>query len=164
MKALDAARMHQFLSDDYSLRPSDGSSERRYNRSMAFSICAWEKGMHTRWQYQIIGVQGSNVTAVLIERNDYFKLLGLGQRTQVTTYSVENGKIRRTASKLVVELYGTQNEALGRFKEWLRGKLDRPDPAFLTPEWGLKLTGESASPMLHWLKRWHQSRSRQGAD
>jgi hypothetical protein len=126
MKALDAAGMHRYLADDYATIPSDGSPERLYNRAMAFPICAWEKIMLTRWRYQIISVHRNTVSVVLIEKNDYFALLGLGKRTQVSVYTVERGKVRRGASKLVVEESGTQDEALGRFRAWLRTQMNRP--------------------------------------
>lgn len=101
MKAMNAAQMQQYLADDYTLVSTDGN-ERLYNRELTAPICAWERGMNTRWSYKIVGVDKNSVSVILQERNDYFTLLGLGRRTQVAVYLVEAGKIRRSFSKLVV--------------------------------------------------------------
>lgn len=155
VKALDAERMQRYLADDYTLVESNGK-ERAYNRSRAYPICDWERVMHTKWSYKIIGVNKNSVSVVLTEKNDYFTLLGLGFRTQITVYIVESGKIKRGVSKYVVEERGTQGEEYSKFKTWLLNNLERPEPDLVNAGGGLMFDGKSAPRMLYWLRRWNR--------
>jgi hypothetical protein len=158
-KALDAARMHRYLTDDYTLVDTNGQ-ERAYRRHLTAPICAWERGMNTRWSYRLLGVNQNQVSVILIEHNDYWKLLGLGSRTQVIVYIVESGKIKKSLVKHLVEERGTQDEAFGRFKTWLLAQLKQPEPELVTPEGRLIFDGKSAPRMRYWLRQWHQVQNR----
>ncbi len=110
--------------------------------------------MKTKWSYEIISVNQNKVTAILREKNDYFTLLDLGIRTQVSEYSVESGKIRHSVSKVVVEERGTQSEAYKKFRDWLLSQPNLSEPDLLDSYNNLKFDGKSAPRMLYWLKKW----------
>lgn len=152
-RALDPGRMDAVLATEYRLYDSDGSS-RLHRRELVPPITEWEKGMHTRWSYRILGVHGDTVTALLEEESDYFTLLGLERGIQVRSYLVHEGKIVESHGHLFMTAKRSQGEALAEFKQWFRANADRPEPEMIGPDGGLKLTGASAKPMLFWMRRW----------
>lgn len=152
-KALDAARMEKVLADDYAGVQQDGS-EVPYNRQLAYHIADWERAMNTKWDYRILGVNDNAVTVMLTEKSDYFALLGVGTRTQVTVYIVQGGKIKKGVSKLDVQEHGSQAEEFRKFKTWLLQQLDSPEPQLVGPTGNLIFNGRSAPRMLYWLKKW----------
>jgi hypothetical protein len=158
-KALSAEGMLAWLADDYRLVDTN-RQERAYRRHLAAPICDWERVMNTRWSYRILGVNQNQVSVILVEHNDYWRLLGLGSRTQVIVYIVESGKIKKSLVKHLVEERGTQDEAFGRFKTWLLAQLKQPEPELVTPEGRLIFDGKSAPRMRYWLRKWHQVQNR----
>lgn len=161
MKAMKAEEMIKYVANDYTLVSTDGA-ERLYKRDLAFPICDWERGMNTEWSYEIIGVNQNKITVILKEKNDYFTLLDLGMRTQVSEYSVESGKIRRSISKVVVEERGTQSDAYKKFVTWLIAQPNLSEPELLDNNNNLKFDGKSAPRMLHWLKIWNRLQNQEG--
>jgi hypothetical protein len=146
--------MEKYLADDYAGVQQDGS-EVLYDRARAYHIADWERGMNTKWNYKILGVHNNNVTVLLTEDSYYFTYLGLGTRTQVTVYLVEEGKIKKAVSKLDVQERSSQGEEYQKFKTWLLKQLDRSEPELVNDNGGLIFNGKSAPRMLYWLKKWH---------
>jgi hypothetical protein len=137
---------------------TDGAAK-PYDRALALRICDWEREMHTEWTAQVIGSDKSNVSVVLTERSDYYRLLGLGSGTQVVTYVVESGRIRQEVTRFIVEEHGKQADAFGRFKSWLVTALDRREPDLVRSDGSLIFDGKSAPRMRYWLERWQTDRS-----
>lgn len=153
VKAMNPEQMNKQVADDYKLVPTDGP-ERLYNQDLAYPITDWERGMNTRWSYEIINEHQNTVTVISTEKNDFFTLLGLGQRTQVSEYSVEGGKIIRSVSKVVVERFGTQSDAYRKFTSWLFSQPELSEPDLIDSNNRLIFNGKSAPRMLYWLRKW----------
>lgn len=158
LQRLDAEAMNRYLADDFVVVSTDGTAK-PYDPAVALRTCEWEREMHTEWTAQVIGADKSSVSVVLTERSDYYRLLGLGSGTQVVTYIVESGRIRREVVRFVVEEHGTQADAFGRFSTWLVTALDRREPALLRSDGTLIFDGKSAPRMRYWLERWQTDRS-----
>lgn len=155
-KALDAAQMEAVLAEDYRGEQSDGS-EIAYDRERGRQTADWERVMSTRWDYRILGVDGSAVTVLLTEESAYFDLLGIGTRTQVTVYFVDGGKVSRSLSKLDVQKHGSQAQEFRRFHAWLLQQIEQPEPELIGPDGRLIFDGKGAARMLHWLTKWHEA-------
>ena len=159
MRALDVDRMHQVLADDYRL--FDDGSSRLHDRTRARDIVAWERGMGARWSHRILAVHGDTVIALLEEDSEYFTLLGLERGVQVRSYVVRSGRIHESHGHLFVTARGSQAEALGAFKRWLREQPQLPDARMMGPMGNLLLTAASAEPMLLALRRWRDERGKE---
>lgn len=153
-KALDPGQMEAVLAVDYRGEQPDGSVI-PCDRERGRRTVEWERGMDTRWDCRLLGVDGNAVKVLLTEESAYFDLLGIGTRTQVTVYFVEGGRVARSLSKLDVQQRGSQAREYGRFQEWLLQQMDPPDPELVGPDGRLLFDGRSAARMLTWLKRWH---------
>ena len=152
-KALDAAQLERLLAEDYHGEQPDGSKT-PYDRDRGRHIAEWERVMNTRWDYRILGVDGNAVTVLLSEQSDYFDLLGIGTRTQVTVYFVDAERVSRSLSKLDVQERGSQAKEFRRFHAWLLQQLEHPEPDLVGPDGRLIFDGKGAARMLFWLKRW----------
>ncbi len=150
---LSAEKMEEYIADDFHSFNDDGSP-RLYDRERAKSMCEWEKVMHTRWTYEILGVNDSVVTVMLKEKNDYYTLLGLGGSIQVSEYTVSNGKVQYWKSKLFIVEHGTQDEGFSKFRTWLLSQPGLNEPTLVRPDSSIIFSGEAAPRMLHWLKEW----------
>lgn len=157
-KALDATQMEAVLAEDYRGVQPDGS-EIAYDRERGRQTADWERVMGTRWDYRILGVDGSAVTVLLTEESAYFDLLGIGTRTQVTVYFVDGGKVSRSLSKLDVQERGSQAQEFRRFHAWLLQQIEQPEPELIGPDGRLIFDGKGGARMLFWLKKWHEVQS-----
>lgn len=157
-KALDAGLLEGLLAEDYHGEQPDGS-QIPYDRERGRHIADWERGMNTRWDYRILGVDGNAVTVLLTEQSAYFDLLDIGTRTQVTVYFVEGGRVSRSLSKLDVQERGSQAREFRRFHEWLLQQLEHPEPELVGPDGRLIFDGKGAARLLPWLTKWHATRN-----
>ena len=150
---LSAADMEKYIADDFHTFNDDGSA-RPYDRENAKSMCEWEKVMHARWTYEILGANDSIVTVILREKNDYYTLLGLGGGVQVSEYTVSNGKVKYWKSKLFITENGTQHEGFSKFRTWLLSQPDLHEPTLIRPDSSIIFSGDTAPRMLYWMKEW----------
>ena len=79
LKRLDQDALERFFAPDAVLQRADGTQvplDRRQNRRFR----EFERGTHTQWTYKIVGVKRDQVTVILTEQSEYYKLLGVGKR------------------------------------------------------------------------------------
>ena len=115
---------------------------------------AFERVMHTRWNWRISQVVGNDVTVELTESNDFYDALGLGQRSQTTVYSVERGKIFRTETTNIRHARGGEyRPALAKFMDWLMAKPAAGDVRIVRGR-ELVFDAGSARALRPWLKRY----------
>lgn len=154
--SLDADRMFQFVKEDYYLVDSEGN-QRPYNRKLAEVMCKWEKEMDTKWTFEILGADGNTVTVLLKEYNAYYTLLGLGHSIQVSQYTVENGKIQKSQSRLFITAKSSQSVEFNNFRSWLFSQKELHEPLLIRPDSSIAFDGQSAPAMRKWLERYSKS-------
>jgi hypothetical protein len=156
MASLDANQMFRFIKEDYYLVDTEGN-RRLYNRKLAETMCKWEKEMDSKWTFEILGVDGNTVTVLLKEYNAYYTLLGLGHSIQVSQYTVENGKIQKSQSRLFITEKSSQSVEFNNFRVWLFDQKDLNEPSLIRPDSSIAFDGQSALAMRKWLQRYSKS-------
>jgi hypothetical protein len=113
----------------------------------------FERVTHTRWKWRIVGVDEQTAYVLMTESNDYYRLLGVGVRTQLVAYRVEAGYIASSEIKFLTNAYGSASKAADRFRAWLKMQPGGDDPSILD-NGELKFNADSATRMLPWLRQW----------
>ena len=113
----------------------------------------FERATHTTWTWRIVGVDDQTAHVLMTEDSDYYRLLGVGVRTQIVAYRVAAGFIVSSDIKFLTNQHGPARVAAEHFRNWLRMQNGGDDPAILE-DGELKFDAGSASRMLPWLRQW----------
>jgi hypothetical protein len=152
LKTLDQDALEKFFAADAVFQRADGTQvplDRRQNRRFR----EFERGTHTQWTYRIVGVKRDQVTVILTEQSEYYKLLGVGKRTSMVVYEVRDGLVHMIRTLGQVHESGDEGEAATAFHEWLD---HQPAAAGigLVRDGHLVYDAVSARTMLPWLRKW----------
>ncbi len=158
LKSLNHDRMNQYWAEEVILRSPNGS-ERTLDREFMREMRDFEREMNTLWSYRIKQVAGERVTVEMMEKNDFYDLLGVGKRTQVEVYFVRGGRIYRSETSNITQENGEFGSSYERFKEWLSKSAAAQDGRIMR-EGHLIFDGESAKRLRPWLKLWSIERTK----
>jgi len=153
LEALDQEGMNRFLADEVTTRSPDGR-ERTMDREYLRRMREFERAVETSWTHRILKVSGDRVTVELVEKNDFYDLLGVGDRSSVREYRVRRGRIDRM--EVLQERHedgGDYAATYERFKRWLSATPAGSDPRLMR-DGRVLFNGESAPLMRPWLERW----------
>lgn len=154
LKAFDPDRLEPLV--DPAFRRADGSHtpfDPERNRAHR----EFERGTRTRWKYSILGIDGERISVLESEDNDFYRLLGVGVRTQIVEYGARNGRVYFAESKVLVDENGVYIRAYRDFATWLRRQPAASDPEVMK-DGDLVFSIASAPKILGWLRKYRQSR------
>src|SRR5258706_3101677 len=86
LEAMDHRAMIRYWGQDAVSVGADGR-ERPIDHDMMRKMRGFEKGMRTRWTFEIQQVSGADVTVSLSETSDFYDLLGVGKCSHVVVYT-----------------------------------------------------------------------------
>lgn len=116
---------------------------------------AFERGMGTRWAFQIDSVADHTVTVTLTEENAFYEALRVGRRTQTEAYVVAGAQIIQMRTLSLAHAQGEFGPAYTAFKSWLTTTEALGDSA-LMEHGSLRFDGRSAGHLKSWLRRWQR--------
>ena len=149
--------MIRFWGQDAVSVGADGR-ERPIDHDMMRKMRGFEKGMRTRWTFEIQQVSGADVTVSLSETSDFYDLLGVGKCTQVVVYTVRDRRVVRSATKTTAYEHGEYRPVVAAFRAWLL-KTPAIGDSSIIREGQLQFTRESAGRLLPWLRAWRRQAS-----
>lgn len=117
----------------------------------------YERGVDTKWSYEVLGVHGGEVTVLSRETNAFYDLIGVGTRSIVEIYTVANGLVRARRTLLSVQAQGDYQAALDAFKAWMARQPGATAPGLFDGRY-LTFDGQSAPRMLPWLRKYAAER------
>jgi len=157
LKAMDAERLESFIDPAYRSKRADGS-ETPFNPERNRRNRGFERGTKTRWTYSILGIDGDRVTILAGEENEFYRLLGVGVRTQVTVYAAKNGRVYFAQNLTLVDEHGKYEDAYRAFVTWIRQQpAALADPEVVKGD-DLVFSAASAPKLLDWLRKYRQAR------
>lgn len=153
LEALDQERMNRLLADEVITRSPDGR-ERPMDRERLRKMRDFERSFGTSWTHRILEVSGEWVKVELLEKNDFYDLLGVGDRTSVREYRIRGGRIDRM--EVLRERHEEDSDFAAvyeRFKRWLSATPAGSDPRLMR-DGRVLFDGESAPLLRPWLELW----------
>ena len=120
------------------------------NPALLKDFMAYEKATHGRYHCRVTGFADGWLDAEITEENDYYKYLGIGNRTEHERYRVAGGRIHERWSISSKYSGRDQDSASREFKNWL---LQLPERQVgVLRDGHLVFDGESAKRMVPLLK------------
>jgi hypothetical protein len=156
LKAMDQDRLESYIDPAFRSRRDDGT-DAPFDRVRNRGNREFERATKTRWTYRIIGIDGERITAFTTEDNDYYRLLGVGVRTQVTVYAARNGRLYFAQNFVTVDQHGRYLDAYQAFLTWLEQQPAGKSDAEVIRGGRLVFSSASAPKLLMWLKRYRSS-------
>ncbi|MEO8027809.1 MAG: hypothetical protein ABI823_15100, partial [Bryobacteraceae bacterium] len=157
LKALDADRIEALIDPSFRSKRDDGS-DAPFNYAGSRANREFERGTRTKWTYKIVGVDGERIMVLLTEDNEYYRLLGVGVRTQITAYAARNGKVYFAEGKVMVDEQGSYSLAKRAFLDWLKGQPGAAADAGVNLSGDLVFNAASAPKLLRWLRKYNSIR------
>jgi hypothetical protein len=116
------------------------------NPALLKDFMAYEKATHGHWHCRVLDFKDGWLEAEITEENDYYKYLGIGNRTEHERYRVADGKIHERWSISSKYSGRDQDSAYHEFKDWLQQVPERQTGVMRDGH--LVFDGESAKRML----------------
>jgi hypothetical protein len=160
LQRLDHEAMASLWAPDVVWVQSDGTRE-PLDRERTRNFRDFEREMRTRWLSTVDSVHGDSAFITRREANDYYDLLGVGDRTQREMYVVRGrriGEMHILGSSHAGPDYDSDS-VYTAFKRWVLDTMRVRDPELIGDD-VLRFTGKSAAPMREWLERWRSSSHR----
>lgn len=76
-----------FLSDDFHLHFTE--YDFTIDKTGVINVLGWDKGVNGKVSYENLIVEEDSITGVFIERNDFFKLVGIEELKATSTYTFD---------------------------------------------------------------------------
>ncbi len=152
LQRLDHEAMAGLWAPDVVWVQTDGSRP-PLDRERTRDFRDFEREMHGRWFTAVDSTHGDSAFITRREANDFYDLLGVGDRTQREMYVVRGGRIGEMHILSSFQPGPDYDSVYAAFKRWVLDTLRVRDPKLVGDD-VLRFTGKSAPAMRGWLERW----------
>lgn len=150
----DVTAMLSCLADDFVF--SAAGSAFRMTKHDLLPVLAWDAGLNGRARFRTLAASATSATVVVTERNDFYRLLGIGQQSYRARFTVRNGVMHEEVIEEMIKQGLTVAEALIPVVAWAR--LHRPEQLDGIYQDGQPIyDGESATRWVALLQAWRAS-------
>jgi hypothetical protein len=149
LNAYDTDKALTFLADELRFVGPDG--ETTLDKAAVRRMLGWDAATHSAISHTDLEWEGDTIRGTFTERNDFYELLGIRQRSYAIEFRFEGDLIREM--RLTPGSWPTVDEALEPFLAWANQRhpetLNR-----IYPDGNLVLDADSAETWLTLLRRW----------
>ncbi len=153
----DLAGVAELLSDDPEFELVGVWTLR--GRDQVLRLAEWDAALNTRLEPADLRVEGGTVTCHAVERNDWFKAVGLDEiRHERCELHVVDGRIAKIKAAMEPEGFGAIAEVLRQIIDWARKTCPHELEA-LMPAGQFEYSAPNAEKWLALLARWREAGS-----